>query len=80
MIITMYWKFGTRGASVAVGVCEAVGKAVNVGESVGLAGTAVDVHVAEGTGVARLGGAEVAQAVNKTNKRVQITNRNIEPL
>lgn len=72
MMMTMCWKFGTRGRGVAVG--EGVGKRVAVG------GTSVNVGagVAEGTADAMLGGAEVAQAANKTSKMIQTPNRFIQ--
>ena len=54
-----------------------VGRGVGVGEGVAVDGRDVDVNVAEGTGDATLGGAEVAQAVNKMTKRIQLPNRNI---
>jgi hypothetical protein len=80
-MITIYWKFGTRGRAVSVGVTVTVGEGVKVGESVGVDGTGVDVGAPEGTGDGgKVGGAEVAQAVNKTNKKIQVPNRFIKPL
>lgn len=65
-MIAMYWKFGTRGRGVSVGVM--LGEGVKVGEGVNVGRIGVGVAVAVGVGDATLGGAEVAQAVNKMNK------------
>jgi len=46
-----------------------------VGEAVAVGGMAVKVDVAEGTGDATLGGAEVAQPEIKTNRKIQKPNR-----
>ena len=69
IIMTMCPKLGTRGRGVAVGVCEAVGTRVGVG------GTDVAVNVAVGMGDITVGGADVAQAVSKTNRKIQKPNR-----
>ena len=72
-MIAMYWKFGTGDAGVGVEVCEAVGEGVCValGESVNVGRTGVEVDVCEGTRDATLGGADVAQAVIKTNRKIE---------
>ncbi len=67
-------KLGTRGRGVSVGegVAEAGGGRVAVG------GAGVNVDVAEGTGDATLGGAEVMQAVIKMNNKIQKPKRFIQ--
>jgi hypothetical protein len=77
-MIAMYWKFGTGDAGVAMRV--KVGKVVSVGKNVGVGERGVIVAVAEGTGDAMLGGAEVAQAVSQANKKIQVPNRFMKPL
>ena len=65
-------KFGTRGRGVSVGT--AVGGRVAVGGT----GVKVNVAVAEGTGDAMLGGAEVVQAGSKTKSKIQKPKRFIQ--